>query len=416
MSQTLNMEKYARLILETGVNLQLKQGLIINAPIEAAPFVRLLVKKAYDLGAKNVHIEWNDGELTYLKMKHAPMHVLETFPKWKADGLLEMVRDGYSLLTIYGPDPDLLNGIDAERITAVNKASAQALTTYRDYVMNDRVTWSVVGYPTKAWAKKVFPDLSVVEAQEKLWDQIFSITRVDQDDPLQAWQQHNQLLEKAREYLNKKQYCKLIYKAEGTDLIIELPDGHIWHGGSGRSENGIPFNANIPTEEVFTMPHKYGVHGTVRSTKPLSYGGNIIDDFSLTFKEGKVVNFTAGKGEEALKHLLETDQGGAKRLGEVALVPHQSPISQSGLIFYNTLFDENASCHLALGKAYPNTIKNGSAMTEEEMDQFGVNNSLIHEDFMIGSAHMDIDGVTSDGETEPIFRKGNWAIDFNNLK
>ncbi|MFB1049688.1 aminopeptidase [Paraliobacillus sp. JSM ZJ581] len=415
MVKQLNMEKYAQLILKTGVHLQPKQGLIINAPIEAATFVRLVVEKAYDLGAKNVHIEWSDDELTYLKMLHAPMEVLEAFPKWKADGLLEMVQEGYSLLTIYGPDPDLLKEIDADRITAVNKASARALTTYRDYVMNDRVTWSVVGYPTENWAKKVFPNLLAEDAQEKLWEQIFKITRVNQDDPLQAWQQHNQLLKKARSYLNKKQYHQLIYKAEGTDLIIELPKGHIWHGGSGLSEQGTPFNANIPTEEVFTMPHKYGVHGTVRSTKPLSYGGNIIDQFSLTFKDGEVVNFTAEQGEEALKHLLETDQGGAKRLGEVALVPHQSPISQSGLIFYNTLFDENASCHLALGKAYPNTIANGSTMSEEEMDQHGVNNSLIHEDFMIGSASMDIDGITSDGKTEPIFRQGNWAINFDNV-
>ncbi len=416
MTQQNNLEKYAQLAVQTGVNLQSGQGLIINAPIEAATFARLIATKAYELGAKNVHIEWNDDEVTYLKMKHAPMSVLEHFPKWKADGLLEMVRDGYSLLTVYGPDPDLLHGIAAERITAVNKASAQALTSYRDYVMNDRVTWSIVGYPTKAWAQKVFPELSITEAQEKLWEQIFFITRVDQADPLNAWQQHNQTLRRMKEYLNKKQYQKLIYQAEGTDLTIELPKGHLWDGGSGPSETGIDFNANIPTEEVFTMPHKYGVNGTVQSTKPLSYGGNIIDQFSLTFKDGKVVDFKAETGEEALQHLLETDQGGAKRLGEVALVPHQSPISQSGLIFYNTLFDENASCHLALGKAYPNTIENGSNMSEEEWDQHGVNNSLIHEDFMIGSAGMDIDGVTADGKIEPIFRKGNWAIDIDTIK
>lgn len=415
MVKQLNMEKYASLILKTGVNLQSGQGLIINAPIEAISFVRLVVEKAYELGAKNVYIEWNDGELTYLKMQHAPMHVLETFPQWKADGLLDMVKDGYSLLTIYGPDPDLLKGIDTDRITAVNKANARALTTYRDYVMNDRVTWSVVGYPTKDWAQKVFPDLSAEQAQEALWNQIFKIVRVDQDDPEQAWQQHNKQLESAREYLNEKQYRQLIYKAEGTDLVIDLPKGHIWHGGSGPSEKGIAFNANIPTEEVFTMPHKYGVNGTVKSTKPLSYGGNIIDQFTLTFKAGAVVDFTAEQGEESLKHLLETDQGGAKRLGEVALVPHQSPISQSGLIFYNTLFDENASCHLAFGKAYPNTIENGSSMSEEELDQHGANNSLIHEDFMIGSSTMDIDGVTADGKKEAIFRNGNWAMDFKNL-
>lgn len=413
MPNQLAMDKYAELALVTGVNLQSGQGLIINAPIEALDFVRLLVAKAYEKGAKNVHIEWNDGDLTYLKMKYAPMEVLKQFPKWRADGLLEMVQDGYSLLTVYGPDPNLLQGIEADRISAANKANAQALTEYRDYVMNDRVTWSIVGYPTEAWAKKIFPELPVTEAQEKLWEQILFITRADQADPIKAWQEHNAVLRQAKDYLNRKQYKQLIYQAEGTDLTIELPEGHIWDGGSGPSESGVEFNANIPTEEVFTMPHKYGVNGTVKSTKPLSYGGNIIDQFSLTFKDGKVVEFSAETGEEALKHLLETDSDGAKRLGEVALVPHQSPISQSGLIFFNTLFDENASCHLALGKAYPTTIKNGASMTPEDMDKHGVNNSLIHEDFMIGSADMNIDGITKDGEKEAIFRNGNWAISFD---
>ncbi|WP_079710549.1 aminopeptidase [Paraliobacillus ryukyuensis] len=413
MPNQLAMDKYAELALVTGVNLQSGQGLIINAPIEALDFVRLLVAKAYEKGAKNVHIEWNDGDLTYLKMKYAPMEVLKQFPKWRADGLLEMVQDGYSLLTVYGPDPNLLQGIEADRISAANKANAQALTEYRDYVMNDRVTWSIVGYPTEAWARKIFPELPVTEAQEKLWEQILFITRADQADPIKAWQEHNAVLRQAKDYLNRKQYKQLIYQAEGTDLTIELPEGHIWDGGSGPSESGVEFNANIPTEEVFTMPHKYGVNGTVKSTKPLSYGGNIIDQFSLTFKDGKVVEFSAETGEEALKHLLETDSDGAKRLGEVALVPHQSPISQSGLIFFNTLFDENASCHLALGKAYPTTIKNGASMTPEDMDKHGVNNSLIHEDFMIGSADMNIDGITKDGEKEAIFRNGNWAISFD---
>ncbi|GAA5415898.1 aminopeptidase 2 [Paraliobacillus ryukyuensis] len=413
MPNQLAMDKYAELALVTGVNLQSGQGLIINAPIEAIDFVRLLVAKAYEKGAKNVHIEWNDGDLTYLKMKYAPMEVLKQFPKWRADGLLEMVQDGYSLLTVYGPDPNLLQGIEADRISAANKANAQALTEYRDYVMNDRVTWSIVGYPTEAWARKIFPELPVTEAQEKLWEQILFITRADQADPIKAWQEHNAVLRQAKDYLNRKQYKQLIYQAEGTDLTIELPEGHIWDGGSGPSESGVEFNANIPTEEVFTMPHKYGVNGTVKSTKPLSYGGNIIDQFSLTFKDGKVVEFSAETGEEALKHLLETDSDGAKRLGEVALVPHQSPISQSGLIFFNTLFDENASCHLALGKAYPTTIKKGASMTLEDMDKHGVNNSLIHEDFMIGSADMNIDGITKDGEKEAIFRNGNWAISFD---
>ncbi|WP_186575906.1 aminopeptidase [Aquibacillus kalidii] len=406
------LQKYAKLAIQTGVNLQKGQGLLINAPIEAVEFVRIIAKEAYETGAKNVHIEWNDGDLTFEKMKHATMEVLENFPKWRADGLTEMAKDDYAVLTVYGENPDLLKGIEAERISAVNKAGAIALSEYRDYMMNDKIRWSIVGYPTSGWAEKVFPDVSPEAAKDKLWDQIISIARVDQQNPMDAWDKHNETLKQAREFLNKKQYKKLIYKAEGTDLTIELPEHHIWHGGAATSAKGVRFNPNMPTEEVFTMPHKYGVNGTVSSTKPLSYGGNLIDNFTLTFKDGKVVDFSAEQGEEALKHMLDTDEDGARRLGEVALVPHESPISQSGIIFYNTLFDENASCHLALGKAYPTNIKDGSNMDTEEMDKHGVNDSLIHEDFMIGSAELNIDGETKDGKLEPIFRNGTWAIPF----
>ncbi|WP_163527520.1 aminopeptidase [Halobacillus ihumii] len=405
------LEKYAELALKKGVNLQSGQGLIINAPIEAADLVRTISAKAYGRGAKNVHVEWSDELLSYMKMKNAPMKVLETFPKWKAEGLEEMVKDGYSLLTVYGPNPDLLKGVDSERIAKANKASAEALTGYRDYIMNDKTTWSIVAYAQAAWAEKVFPGLKEEAAQSKLWEQIFKITRVDQDDPIQAWEEHNERLRQAREYLNKKQYKKLHYKAAGTDLSVELPENHIWHGGSATSEKGVEFNPNMPTEEVFTMPHKYGVQGKVSSTKPLSYGGNLIENFSLTFKDGKVVDYSAESGEETLKHLLESDDG-AKRLGEVALVPDESPISKSGHIFYNTLYDENASCHLALGKAYPTNIENGPSMSKEEMEKHGVNDSLVHEDFMMGSSEIDIDGETKDGSYEPIFRKGSWVIDF----
>ncbi|WP_194709668.1 aminopeptidase [Radiobacillus deserti] len=391
------LQKYAKLAIKTGVNLQEGQGLIINAPVESAEFVRLVAKEAYAAGAKNVHLEWSDEDLTYLKMKHAPMEVLETFPEWRKDALVEMVKDGYGLLTIYGQNPDLLKGIDSARIAATNKASGVALSEYRDYIMNDKVCWSIVGYPTASWAHKVFPELSEEEAVETLWDNIFSISRVDVDDPIQAWKEHNSTLEKARNYLNEKQYTQLIYKAEGTDLTIDLPEGHIWHGGSTKSVKGIEFNPNMPTEEVFTMPHKYGVNGTVSSTKPLNYGGNLIENFKLTFKDGIVVEYSAEEGEETLKTLLESDEG-AKRLGEVALVPNESPISQSNIIFFNTLFDENASCHLALGKAYPTNIENGPNFSKEEMDQHGVNDSIVHEDFMMGSASLDIDGVTKDGK------------------
>ncbi|MFG6113986.1 aminopeptidase [Halobacillus sp. MO56] len=406
-----NMEKYADLALTKGVNLQKGQGLILNAPLEASELVRIIAAKAYGKGAKNVHVEWNDEMLSYMKLKNAPMDVLTNFPKWKAEGLEEMVKDGYSLLTIYGPDPDLMSDVDSERIAATNKASAQALTTYRDYVMNDKVSWNIIAFPQVAWAKKVFPNRTEKMAIDKLWDQIFKITRVDQNDPVEAWNEHNETLRQAREFLNEKQYRKLHYKAPGTDLTVELPEGHIWHGGSTKTNDGIEFNPNIPTEEVFTMPHKYGVNGKVTSTKPLNHGGSLVENFTLVFEDGKVVDYKAEAGEDTLKHLLETDEG-AKRLGEVALVPHESPISQSGHVFFNTLYDENASCHLALGKAYPTNIEGGSDMNKEEMDQNGVNDSLVHVDFMMGSEDLQIQGELDDGTTEPVFIDGSWAIDF----
>ncbi|MGN8647944.1 aminopeptidase [Gracilibacillus sp. HCP3S3_G5_1] len=406
------MKKYAQLALHTGVNLQEGQGLLVQAPIEAIEFVRIVVKEAYEKGAKNVHVEWKDDELTYLKMKHAPMEVLETFPEWRKEAMVGMVKEGYAILNIYGENPDLLQNIDGKRMAAVTKASSIALKEYRDYLMNDRARWSIVGYPTTAWAQKIFPYLNAKEAKQKLWQEIYRIARVDQEDPIAEWKKHNELLRNAREYLNERNYTKLHFQAEGTDLTIELPEGHIWHGGAAKSTDGIAFNPNIPTEEVFTMPHKYGVNGHVASTKPLSFQGQLIDNFTLTFKDGKVIDYTCETGEEALKQLLKADDDGASRLGEVALVPHESPVSQAGIIFFNTLFDENASCHIALGKAYPTNIEGGSHMTEKEMDQHGVNDSIVHEDFMIGSANMNIDGITKNGQKEAIFRDGAWAISF----
>lgn len=405
------LEQYADVALQKGINIQEGQGIIINAPIEAADFVHILSAKAYGRGAKDVHVQWGDNVLTYMKMKHAADEVLENFPRWRAEGLEEMAKDGYSVVNVYGPDPDLLKDVDSERVAKANKASAEALTTYRDYIMEDKITWTIVAFPHPDWAKKLFPNEPVASAQDKLWEQIFHITRIDKEDPMKAWDEHNENLRKARELLNDKQFKKLHYKAPGTELTIELPKNHIWAGGAAESVKGVKFNPNMPTEEVFTMPHKYGVNGTVRSTMPFNYDGNLIENFSLTFEEGKVVDYKAESGEESLKYLLETDEG-AKRLGEVALVPVESPISESGHVFYNTLFDENASCHIALGKAYPTNVQKGSEMSADERDKNGVNDSLVHEDFMIGSAELDIDGEREDGTFEPVFRNGSWAGDF----
>lgn len=403
-------EKYAELALKTGVNLQKNQALMINAPIEGADFTRIVVRKAYELGAKDVHVSWGDDALTKLYYENAPDEVIADYPEWKVKLHDTYAEDGAAVLEIRSTNPDLLKDIDPSRVAKASKAVAQALRNFQQYIMNDRITWSIISIPTGDWAQKIFPNKSKEDAIESLWDAIVKIVRVDNDNPIAAWEEHNAALITARKKLNKKNYQKLIYKAPGTDLEIALPKGHIWKGGSAVSEKGITFNPNMPTEEVFTLPHKYGVNGTVSSTKPLNYGGSLIDNFTLTFKDGKVVDFKAEQGEDTLKHLLDTDEG-SRRLGEVALVPHESPVSQSGLIFYNTLFDENASCHIALGKAYPTNLEGGADMSEEELDQHGVNDSLNHVDFMIGSEKLDIDGVKEDGTTEAVFRHGTWAFD-----
>ena len=402
-------EKYAELALRTGVNLQKGQALMINAPLEGADFTKIVAHKAYELGAKDVHINWVDDELTLLKYENAPDEVIEHFPEWRVKLHDTFAEDGAAILHIRSTNPDLLQNIDPSRVAKANKAAAEAMINFRNYTMNDKIPWSIISIPSGDWAQKIFPDKSKEDAVESLWEAIVNIVRVDQEDPIAAWDKHNATLKTARQVLNEKNYQKLIFNAPGTDLEMELPQGHIWKGGSAEAETGVTFNPNIPTEEVFSMPHKYGVNGTVASTKPLNYGGSLIDNFSLTFKDGKVVDFKAEKGEEVLKHLLDSDEG-ARRLGEIALVPDESPISQSGLVFYNTLFDENASCHIALGKAYPTNLEGGSKMSAEELDKHGVNDSLIHVDFMIGSADMNIDGVKADGTTEAVFRNGTWAL------
>lgn len=402
-------EKYAELALRTGVNLQENQALMINAPIEGADFTRIVARKAYEMGAKDVHINWVDDELTLLKYENAPDEVIADYPEWKVKLHDSFAEDGAAILNIRSTNPDLLKDIDPSRVAKANKAAAEAMKNFRKYTMNDKIAWSIISIPTGDWAQKIFPGKSKEDAIESLWDAIVKIVRVDKEDPVAAWEAHNETLKTAREILNKKNYKLLHFKAPGTDLKLELPKGHIWKGGSAVTEGGTTFNPNMPTEEVFSMPHKYGVNGTVASTKPLNYGGSLIDNFQLTFEDGKVVDFKAEQGEATLKHLLDSDEG-ARRLGEVALVPDESPVSQSGLIFYNTLFDENASCHIALGKAYPTNMEGGSSMSDEELDKHGVNDSLAHVDFMIGSKELDIDGVHEDGSTEAVFRNGTWAL------
>ncbi|WP_289135923.1 aminopeptidase [uncultured Brevibacillus sp.] len=408
MSFDTNFDRYAELAVKIGVNVQPMQTLVITAPISTAPFVRKVAKKAYEAGAKHVIMEWSDDELTRMKFDLAPDEAFTEYPLWKAKGLEEMAENGAAFLYVSASNPDLLKGVKLERISASNKAAGQALNAFRNYTMSDKVSWCILAVPSPQWAAMVFPDLPAEEQEAALWDAIFRATRADMNAPVQAWHDHHAALNSKVDLLNAKQYRYLHYTAPGTELTIELPPKHVWIGGGGHNEKGVFFMANMPTEEVFTAPLKTGVNGKVTSTKPLSYHGNLIENFTLTFKDGKIVEATAKKGEASLKQLIETDEG-SHYLGEVALVPHLSPISQSNIIFYNTLFDENASNHLAIGNAYSVNIENGAKMTKEELEQYGINTSMTHVDFMIGSAKMDIDGETADGNRGPIFRKGNWA-------
>ncbi|GMX64750.1 aminopeptidase [Paenibacillus elgii] len=403
------MEKYATLAVRVGANVQQGQTVVVMAPVAAAELARLVAVKAYEAGAKNVMVEWNDEELTRIKYKMAPMEAFHEYPMWKAQGLQELAENDAAFIQFYGPNPDLLKDVDPERVSTANKTASTALKGYRSQLMAHRASWTLMAYATPEWALKIFPDLSPEAALDALWERIFEATRVNADDPVEAWKEHNARLARTVSYLNEKRYKQLVYEASGTSLTVDLPEKHLWLGGAKENAKGIFFNPNLPTEEVFTMPRQDGVNGVVRSTKPLNHGGQLIDGFSLTFKDGKVVDFSADKGYEMLKRLLDTDEG-ARKLGEVALVPHESPISNTNLIFYNTLFDENASSHLALGQAYPVNLDGGTEMKEEELSRHGANSSLVHIDFMIGSADMNIDGITQDGVREPVFRAGNWAL------
>jgi len=409
MSFINQLEKYAELAIKTAVNIQPGQSLWINAPIHTPEFVRMITEHAYKAGAKLVHIEWQDEISTQIKYRLAPDEAFEEYPLWRAQAVQQFAENGGAFLFIESSNPELLKGVDPKRVAANSKAAGTALAKWREYMSANKMTWSIIGVPSKGWAELVFPDLDADAAVQALWEAIFKASRVDQDNPVQAWQEHNATLHDKRAYLNGKQYKKLHYRAPGTDLTIELPKNHIWSGGTAVNEAKNLFNPNVPTEEVFTSPHREGTHGVVRSSKPLSYQGNLIENFSLTFENGKVIDFEAEKGYESLKAMLGMDEA-ARYLGEAALVPHHSPISESNLIFFNTLYDENASNHLALGSAFPTCLEGGLSMSREELDQAGLNDSIIHVDFMIGSAEMDIDGITQDGQTEPVFRNGNWAF------
>ncbi|SFF30086.1 aminopeptidase [Paenibacillus catalpae] len=404
-----NLSKYAELIVRVGVNVQQDQEVFITGAIEQAALVRLVAEQAYLAGASNVHVDWTDDRLSRLKYEKAADEVFTRYPEWETAKRNSFVERNAVFISIVSSSPDLLSGIDSQRIANFQKAAGQGLQAFRRATQSDKVSWTVVAAAGKAWASKVFANVSEEEAVSQLWEAIFKAVRLHAADPVKAWEEHNATLHSKAQALNENHFTKLHYTAPGTDLTIELADKHIWVAAGSENQNHVSFMANMPTEEVFTVPLKTGVNGYVSSTKPLSYGGNIIDNFKLTFEAGRIVKVEAEQGQETLQKLVDTDEG-SHYLGEVALVPHESPISQSNILFYNTLFDENASNHLAIGSGYAFNVEGGKKMSPEELAENGVNASITHVDFMIGSEVMDIDGIKSDGTVVPIFRKGNWAF------
>jgi len=409
MPNTEQLKKYAEILIRIGLHVQEGQPVSIAAPLEAVDFVRILSATAYDAGAKYVEINWHDPLCGRIDMERKSLAALQEVPKWPIAMTDELYAENAAFLSFLAADPDLLAGIDPERITLHHQAVGIAYQGIQKYFMEEKVSWLACSIPTKDWAQKMFPDETPDEAVAKLWSAIFSVMRMEEADPAEAWALHAQQLEERAHKLSDKRFTRLHYTAPGTDLWVGLPEHHKWVGARAYNEKGTWFTPNLPTEEIFTLPHRNSVEGTVRSTMPLAYGGVTIEGIELRFEEGRIVHYSATKGEETLKGLIETDEG-SHYLGEIALVPDDSPISNLNLLFYNTLFDENASCHLAIGKAYPFCLQGGKEMSEQELLDAGANDSITHVDFMIGSAELDIDGETADGTMVPLFRKGNFVI------
>ncbi len=406
-----NLQKYAKLLVAKGINVQKGDWVKMTISVDQAPLARLITKEAYTLGAEKVIVKWSDDEITKQNYIHQSEAVLTDIPQYEIQESEDHVLNHrVSRLSIISSDPGLLNEIDPKKVAAFQKIAGKAFKAQRVATQNDDIKWTVAAAAGSGWAAKVFPDLANTEEQvNALWDQIFKTCRVYEEDPIAAWDEHIKTLKEKATKLNDMQFDALHYTAPGTDLTLGLPKNHIWASGQSYNPKGEEFVANMPTEEVFSAPDTRRMDGVVRSTKPLSYAGTLIEGIEVHFKEGKIVEISAEKGDEAIKKLVFDNEGGTG-LGEVALVPDPSPISQSGIIFYNTLFDENASNHLAIGSAYPTTIQGGTEMSEEELQQNGMNTGTVHVDFMIGSNEMNIDGIKQDGTRVPIFRNGDWAI------
>ncbi len=407
------LEKYAQLIVKVGMNVQKDQPVIVKTAPDGLPLAREVVKAAYEAGSNHVRVDINDSQIGKMNYQYQTKETLAEIPDWVIDREFYYINKGCCMVNILSMDPDAMVGIDPEKVKTFQLAFAQKGEKIMNYSMSNVGQWCVVAYPCLSWAKKVFPNDTDKVAMKKLGDAILKTVRITKrNDPIKAWKKHNNEIRKHSRIMNQLDLKELHYtNGMGTDLVIKLPENHLWEGGCEKTSNGkkTVFNPNMPTEEVFSLPHKDGVDGIVYASKPLVYSGNVIDGFWLKFKDGKVVDYDAKQGKEYLKMLVELDEG-SSHLGEVALVQYDSPISKSGILFFNTLFDENASCHLALGRAYPMNIKGGTKMSKEQLSAAGVNSSFTHVDFMVGTADLNIVGTKKDGTKVQIFKEGNFAF------
>ncbi|MBL4813073.1 MAG: aminopeptidase [Rhodobacteraceae bacterium] len=402
------LDVLAEVAVRVGLNIQPGQQLVLTAPTEALPLVRRIARAAYKAGAHLVTPLLSDDEITLARYEHAPDEAFDMSSDWLFQGMADAYGDNAARMAIAGGDPMLLAAQDPEKVARAGKAMSLAYKPAIKKITNYEINWNIAAYPTEGWARQVFPDLPIDIAIAQLAEAIFACSRIEGDDPIAAWAAHNARLRAKSEWLTAHNFDALHFTGPGTDLMVGLAEGHEWKGGATSAQNDIICNPNIPTEEVFTTPHARKVEGVVRASKPLAHQGNVIDGIEVRFEGGKIVEAKASRGEEAFLKLIDSDEG-ARRLGEVALVPHSSPISQTGLLFYNTLFDENAACHIALGQCYSDCFVGGAGLTAEQVEEQGGNSSMIHVDWMIGSGEIDIDGITQDGKKVPVFRKGEWA-------
>lgn len=403
--------KLAELAVKVGANVQKDQDVVISTSVETKVLAREIVKQAYLQGAKQVHVLWRDEFVSRDTLLHASLETLTDIPEWSIQRYQHYVDIGAAMISILSPIPGLNKDVDAMKAQKAGIAMQKAISFYREHTMGNKVQWTIVSEPNPIWAKQVFPELNEEDAVEKLWGAILDASRVTEtNDPIKEWEIHNENLLAHNQVLNNYNFKHLHFKNSlGTDLIVELVPNHIWAGGGEIAANGVYFNPNIPTEENFTMPYKWGTRGRVVATKPLNYQGRLIKDFWLEFKDGQVVDFDAAEEKETLRNILDADEG-SRYIGEIALISHDSPISNTNILFLNTLFDENASCHMALGRAYPMNIKGGLEADIKTLEEKGFNNSIVHADFMFGSEDMEIIGLTQDGQEVHVFKNGNFVI------